>query len=78
MEEHAFIDDENINYATTESYDSYVLKFGKCKHKILSEIWKIDGGRKHLGYISHQDFVHDNVKNKIKKFRKSKRTCIKT
>ena len=78
MEEYAFIDEENVNYSTTESYDSYTLKFGKYKNKTLSEIWKIDGGRKYLGYISHQDFVYDNIKNKIKKFMKSKTICIKT
>ena len=60
MEEYGFIDEENINYTTTESYDSYVLKFGKYKNKTLS------GGRKYLGSISHQDFVYDNIKNKIK------------
>ena len=78
MEEYAFIDEENINYPTTESYDSYILKFGKCKNKTLSEMWKIHVGRKYLGYISHQDFVYDNIKNKIRKFMKSKTFCIRT
>ena len=78
MKEYAFTDEENINYASNECYDSYVLKFGKYKNKTLREMWKIEGGRKYLGYISHQDYVYDNTKNKIKKFVKSKTICIKT